>query len=166
MPSSNNPLTLKPAPLAADAFAPFGQVITARADGERFGPQDAQLDLGQGTPRFYIMRLSARALEIPRITRHRRVTQCLASVGGKDWWLVVAPPGDTPTVDDIRAFTVPGDVAVKLHVGTWHAGPYFAGDSASFFNLELADTNQVDHDNLDLMDEFGCGLRLAPASEG
>ncbi|WP_420224243.1 hypothetical protein [Pigmentiphaga litoralis] len=26
-----------------------------------------------------------------------------------------------------------------LNLGTWHAGPYFDGETASFFNLELAD---------------------------
>ena len=39
---------------------------------------------------------------------------------------------------------------VKLHLGTWHAGPLFAADSASFFNLELSDTNQNDHETLKL----------------
>ena len=48
-----------------------------------------------------------------------------------------------------------------MHVGTWHAGPFFgSGDAAAdaadpatatrdFYNLELADTNVVDHTNFD-----------------
>ena len=39
---------------------------------------------------------------------------------------------------------------IKLHLGTWHAGPLFDADSASFFNLELSDTNQNDHETLKL----------------
>jgi len=35
---------------------------------------------------------------------------------------------------------------VKLHPGTWHDGPFFAADTALFFNLELSDTNLTDHD--------------------
>jgi ureidoglycolate hydrolase len=68
-----------------------------------------------------------------RIARHRRVTQCLGSLGGKEWLIGVAPPGDLnddagPRVEDIAAFRVPGDRLIKLHVATWHAGPHFVHD--------------------------------------
>jgi len=37
-------------------------------------------------------------------------------------------------------------VFVKLHQATWHAGPFFSdGQHMDFYNLELADTNVVDH---------------------
>jgi ureidoglycolate hydrolase len=154
--------------LTPEAFAPYGQIIAATEDGTPFGADDAQLDLCHGTPRFYIMRLDARPLEVQRITRHLKVTQCLASVGGKPWWLVVAPPtpetatGQTPAIDTIRAFNVGGDVAVKLHLGAWHAGPYFTGSSASFFNLELSDTNLIDHHSLNLSETYGHTFSLEP----
>ena len=126
-----------------------------------FGPQDARLDLSGGIPRFYIMRLPRRGLIFRQITRHRRVTQCLASVGGKPWFLAVAPPKDLddpeaePRHEDIRGFLVPGNVAVKLHKGTWHAGPFFEDAEMSFFNLELSDTNEVDHHSSYLEKRFG-----------
>ncbi|WP_231857048.1 hypothetical protein [Synechococcus sp. MIT S9509] len=31
-----------------------------------------------------------------------------------------------------------------MHLGTWHSGPLLEAASASFFNLELADTNERD----------------------
>ena len=40
----------------------------------------------------------------------------------------------------------PGE-AVKLHQGTWHAGPFFLASTALFFNLELSDTNLTDHNS-------------------
>ena len=40
----------------------------------------------------------------------------------------------------------PGE-AVKLHQGTWHAGPFFHAPSALFYNLELGDTNLTDHNS-------------------
>jgi len=40
----------------------------------------------------------------------------------------------------------PGE-AVKLHQGTWHAGPFFLTPTALFFNLELSDTNLIDHNS-------------------
>lgn len=138
-------------PLTAEAFEPFGTVIAPADDGEPFGPEDAVLALDGGTPRFYTMRIPGRGLTIDRITRHRRVTQVLASAGGNDWLVAVAPPLDVddpdaaPDPEAIRAFRIPGDVAVMLAVGAWHAGPLFDGEAQSFFNLELADTNVVDH---------------------
>lgn len=157
------------APITREGFAPFGTLVEPSEDGAPFGPEDAMLDLTGGTPRFYIMRLDYRDLTIKHITRHRGVTQLLASVGGKTWQLAVAPPLDVekpeaePNPGDIRAFDIPGNVAVMLHRGTWHAGPYFEEPEVSFFNLELADTNVGDHQTCKLADRFGVAFRLTRA---
>ena len=51
-----------------------------------------------------------------------------------------------PKESDLVAFRIPSNCFVKLHAGTWHAGPLFPEpDNMSFYNLELADTNVVDH---------------------
>src|ERR1700761_325902 len=103
--------------LTAEGFAPYGTVIPPMEDGTAFGPQDAALHFGGGTPRFYAMRLPNRGLVISRITRHRGVTQVLASAGGRAWLLAVAPPPSVdsadaePALDAIRAFRIPGDAA-------------------------------------------------------
>jgi ureidoglycolate hydrolase len=154
---------LVPALAEPVAFAPFGQVILPAEDGLPFGPDDAQLDLAAGTPRFYAMRLHRRPGRFDRITRHHRVTQCLGSMMGVPWRLAVAPPSrasDAPDPDAIRAFAVPGDRFVKLHAGTWHAGPYFDAPHADFYNLELADTNVVDHDTCRLAERFGLAFEF------
>lgn len=154
--------------LSDEKFDPFGQVIRAREDGEPFGPTDAQLILDRGLPRFYIMTLRNKGLVFNQITRHRHVTQCLAAVGGKSWYIAVAAPGHVddpdyrPGIDDIRAFRIPGDVAIKFHVGTWHAGPFFEEDAISFLNLELADTNMVDHQSCHLDQDYGVAMRFTP----
>lgn len=164
MTDTQDTLKIKAVPVTAEAFAPFGQLIVPTEDGVPFGDEDAQLDLNRGTPRFYIMRLPNRGWAFNRITRHNQVTQCLASVGGADWFIAVSPPSsgeaDAPSFSSIKAFRIPGDVAIKLHVGTWHVGPFFAPDEVSFFNLELADTNIVDHENHDLVAVHGVALEL------
>lgn len=52
-----------------------------------FDQEDAQLDLEQGQPRFYIMRLPAKpsGLSFTQITHHKKVTQCLGSVTPEPW---------------------------------------------------------------------------------
>ena len=155
---------LVPAPITSETFAPYGQLIVPTEDGVPFGQDDAQLDLTRGTPRFYIMRLPNRGMGFDRITRHAQVTQCLASVDGVDWYIAVAAPSenpdDEPGPEDITAFHVPGNVAIKLHLGTWHVGPFFTPGDVSFFNLELADTNIVDHQNCDLVARYGVAIEL------
>ncbi|MDB5775816.1 MAG: ureidoglycolate hydrolase [Herbaspirillum sp.] len=148
-------------PITSEAFRLFGDLMPPMEDGVPFGENDATLDLTHGIPRFYVMRLDHRAHSFARITRHTRVTQCLASVGGEPWVIAVAPPYGVndpdamPALDDIRAFIVPGNAAIKLHKGTWHAGPFFNSDEMSFFNLELSDTNLIDHHNAYLDRRYG-----------
>lgn len=162
--------TLVAEPLTPQAFAPFGTVVAPTDDGAPFGPGDARLDLSQGSPRFYAMRLTNRGFVVTRITRHSRVTQVLASVGGRAWRMAVAPPlalddgAAAPALEDIRAFEIPGDVAVMLYKGTWHAGPLFPENTVqSFFNLELADTNAADHHSCDLAARYGVALDVTTA---
>jgi len=154
---------MTPATATPETIAPYGTLVTPGEDGAPFGPADASLDLTQGTPRFYIMRLTARPLVIKGITRHARVTQCLASANGADWFIGLAPPSpghDSPT-DPIQVFRIPGGTALALRAGTWHAGPFFTAPTQDFFNLELADTNIDDHHTVRLDQVFGLRLRIA-----
>jgi ureidoglycolate hydrolase len=138
--------------ITPEVFRPFGQVIVPMHDGLEYGPHDAQLDLNQGTPRFYIMRLQTQGRRFHRITRHQRCTQCLGALGGQPWFIAVAPPSPAaqPEPGAIAAFRIPGNCFIKLEVGTWHAGPYFDPEFVDFYNLELSDTNLSDHDTCDL----------------
>jgi len=134
--------------VTAENFRPYGQVIFASEDGKAFDSEDAQLNLQNGTPRFYIMRLHQKGRKFHKITRHVQCTQCLGSLEGKDWLIAVAPPNneaDEPMLENIAAFRIPGNCFIKLEVGTWHAGPYFEHDFVDFYNLELNDTNVIDH---------------------
>ncbi|MGA7324488.1 MAG: ureidoglycolate lyase [Rhodomicrobium sp.] len=158
---------LKAQELTPEDFGPFGTVIAPEDDGAPFEGQVPALDLSGGTPRFYAMRLPPRGLLVKQITRHVRTTQALASVGGHSWFIAVAPParlGDPnaePRIEDIKAFRIPGDKGIILHKGTWHAGPHFEGGSQSFFNLELMDTNVVDHHTCKLTKRYGQALQIA-----
>jgi len=148
--------------ITAEAFRPFGQLIQASNDGKKFDREDAQLWLEEGIPRFYIMRLKQRGRQFHKITRHLLCTQCLGSLEGREWLIVVAPPGDTasPAIADLTAFRIPGNCFIKLEIGTWHAGPYFDENVVDFYNLELSDTNIVDHDTCDLRSTYGVEFEI------
>ncbi|MFK8022430.1 MAG: ureidoglycolate lyase [Ilumatobacter sp.] len=145
--------------LTSEAFASFGTVVAPQPDGTPFGSGDASLELSGGTPRLYTMQIPGRGLAFHVITHHKRVTQALGSAGGHEWFVAVAPPGELDA-ERIRAFRIPADTAIVLYAGTWHAGPLFEGDDRSFFNLELSDTNEVDHHSIDLAERDGMSLQL------
>lgn len=138
---------IKARSITSESFQAYGQLIKASVDGKPYDRNDAKLDLTKGIPRFYIMRLQRRGRKFKQITRHLQCTQCLGSLGGKDWYITVAPPSaqDRPDLGQMSAFHIPGDCFIKLEVGTWHAGPYFDWDEVDFYNLELSNTNIVDH---------------------
>ncbi|KAL9317776.1 hypothetical protein ACSQ67_014293 [Phaseolus vulgaris] len=162
-------VTLKAMEATPLTFKDYGQVIEASPDGQEFGLHDAQLDLTHGTPRFYIMHIENRPLKFSSITHHANVTQCLGSVGGHAWYLGVAKSSivdsneikdDTgkkivqsrcghsyvpPDIDEVQVFKVAGSKFLKLDRGTWHAGPLFKADAMDFYNLELSNTNVIDH---------------------
>jgi len=148
--------------ITPENFSPYGQVISASEDGKPYDTEDAQLQLNQGTPRFYIMRLHKRGRQFSRITRHMKCTQCLGSLEGNEWYLGVAPPmpADCPRAEDIVVFRIPGTCFVKLHQGTWHAGPYFDQEKVDFYNLELADTNVTDHETCNLEQTYGLRFEI------
>ena len=134
--------------ITPENFQPYGQVIYASKDGKNFDQEDAQLNLQNGIPRFYIMRLQKNGRKFHQITRHIKCTQCLGSLDGKDWLMAVCPPNNEmnePLLSKLTAFRIPGSCFIKLSVGTWHAGPYFDHEFVDFYNLELSDTNMVDH---------------------
>lgn len=157
-------------PAAAALFAPFGQLITPVDDGVPWGPGDADLVFDGAPIRFYLMRLRRRPGTLIRLTRHLRCSQCLASAVARPWWLAVAAPTpDAPMLAEaadrppiaaaaVRLFRIEPPVAVKLHPGTWHGGPLIREDEASFFNLELADTNLRDHEDRPLAEPLQLDL--------
>ncbi len=141
--------------ITPENFKPYGQLITPSEDGKVYDETDAQLRLSNGIPRFYIMRLQERGRQFHRITRHEQCTQCLGSLEGKKWFMAVSPPGkeNYPNIDQLQAFEIPGNCFIKLEVGTWHAGPYFDHEFVDFYNLELSDTNMVDHFTYDFLEQ-------------
>ena len=140
--------------VTAEGFARFGRLVGPLPDGAGYeaglaAGREARLVLDRGQPRFYIMRLPAKGLGFDRITHHKACTQCLGGLGPEPWYMAVAEASEVgPSETDLHAFRIPPGVFVQLDEGTWHAGPLFGGNAErDFYNLELTDTNQVDHHN-------------------
>jgi len=123
--------TLIPQPLTPEAFAPYGEVIDTR-DRDYFlinGGQCrryhrlAAVELAQdGRAGLSIFRPEPVRLPL-RLTlmeRHPLGSQAFVPLHGQPYLVVVAPPGEPPAPEALRAFVVRDGEGVNYRAGTWH----------------------------------------------
>lgn len=118
--------TIRPEPLTAAAFAPFGDVLDATGD---FRPINAglchrhhdraRLDFGDGgRAGISVFNADPRALpySFDLIERHPDGSQAFLPMSQHPFLVIVATsPADAP-----RAFLTSGAQGINLHRGTWH----------------------------------------------
>lgn len=137
-------------PLTSTAFAPFGTVIEAPADGGRLiniGNArrfdllgDLQLDADGGRPMLALFRAQARSFphEVSEMERHALGSQTFVPLGERRFVIVVARAGDAPaSASDLAAFITDGHQGVVLAPGTWHHA-LLAVDAGDFVVIERA----------------------------
>ena len=116
---------IRPEPLTATAFAPFGDVLEASGDFrainagmcERYHDR-AVMDFGTGRAGISIFRAQCRALpyQFDLIERHPDGSQAFVPMTDDPFLVIVAvDPSQVP-----RAFITNGAQAINLHRGTWH----------------------------------------------
>jgi ureidoglycolate lyase len=115
-------------PLTEASFAPFGQLVSAKARTPDFqtesGTQGWAVDFRSGTPLLMLLRTPYRGLRFSKLERHFNVTQTFLPMGGAPAVLAVAPPGPRdamPAPEDVRAFLLDGRTGYALARGTWHS---------------------------------------------
>jgi ureidoglycolate lyase len=150
---------LRPEPLEAAAFAPFGTVIEAKGSAEAINDGTTQrfsdlaaLDLRAPgrDPVLGIYAATARAfpLRIARLERHRQAAQVFLPLGSQCFIVVVAAGADTPRWESLRAFLSAPGQGVSLARGCWHHGLVALGDGDRFAVIEggdyRRDTEEVD----------------------
>ena len=135
-------------PISAEAFAPFGVLVTIPPGVARVNftapvenlRADAQVNLAMVRPPVTDLPLRVEMME-----RHRFSTQAFIPLGGVQAVLLVAPGGDEgPDLDEAQAFLVPGDVGISYHVGLWHTGMTTLGIASAMAMLVHEDGSAND----------------------
>jgi ureidoglycolate lyase len=117
--------TLRPEPLTATAFAPFGDVLEATGDHRlinaglcRRHHDRAQLDFADARAGISIFMAEPRALpyEFDLIERHPEGSQAFLPMTNHPFLVIVSPDPQAPP----RAFLTNGAQGINLHRGTWH----------------------------------------------
>jgi ureidoglycolate lyase len=155
-------------PLTAESFKPFGDVIETRAEGFMIineGKAQRHHDLATvdvategGRPLINIFRASPwdRPIGLRVMERHPLGSQAFISLSGRPFLLVVAPPGDVPGPEDVRAFITGPGQGVNYRRGCWHH-PLLVLDQPD--DVLVVDRGGSGH-NLDEIDVTGWEMRI------
>ncbi len=126
--------TVRPVPLDADAFAPFGDVISALDAGGSSANQGTAVrfdwattlvnDRAGARPNVAVFRSSPVALpfRVRLLERHPRSTQMFVPMSCHSFLVVVAPRRDdgSPLLRGLRAFRGVSGQAINYARGVWH----------------------------------------------
>jgi ureidoglycolate lyase len=136
-------ISLQPEPLTKERFAPYGDVVETSLDRsdamnaarfERFNDL-CDVDLDGGDVSISVARCrtpTTLPLRIDVVERHPLGSQAFVPLKPCRMVVVVAPPGESFDVTDLRAFVTNGRQGVNYHRGTWHM-PLIAFDAGQEF---------------------------------
>lgn len=121
--------TLKLAPLTAQAFAPFGDVLDVSGTPDKIINQGlcgrhhdrARLDFGDGRAGISLFNAEPRSFPITldMVERHPEGSQAFIPMSLHPFVVVVAPD-ENGKPGAPRAFVTEAGQAINLHRGTWH----------------------------------------------
>lgn len=141
-------MILKPAPLTAEAFAPFGDVIEAGSAREQrdinYGYTRRFHDLARldvtgagGTPLVSLFRSTplARPIAVKVMERHPLSSQAFYPLSGRRYMVVVADRGDFK-VENLRAFVAEASQGVNYRAGVWHHFSLALDETSDFLVID------------------------------
>lgn len=159
-------------PLTADAFAPFGEVISIATARDSYAINQgtttrfhdiSRVDVAEegGTPIISIFRGTPRPkpIEIRMMERHPLGSQAFMPLSGQKFLIVVASGTDDPAPEKLRAFLSDGTQGVTYAKNVWHHPLLVLAEDSDFLivdrsgpgnNLDEVDLPRVDGDVITL----------------
>ena len=159
------PMKLVPEPLTAEAFAPFGRVLSAPAQPGRISASDCLQNLRPGA-RVQLTLSTAAPKTLPLVSkvmeRHEFSSQTFMPLDASSYVVVVAPHSDgrrRPDMGRARAFLVRGDQGISYGADVWHHPMTALDREARFAVLMWTDGTSEDEEFIDLDEP----IEIAPA---
>lgn len=147
MADTENRKIIEAVPLTAEAFAPYGDVVEVGGDysdmnqgfGKRYSNL-AEVDVGRdgGLPAIHLVTCIPEETPVPLrlMERHPLSSQLFMPLSGQTWIVLVAPAGDPPQPDAIKAFVASGNQGVNYHRGVWHHPLVVLGKECAFLEVQ------------------------------
>jgi len=143
---------LKPLPLTAERFAPYGDVIetsttsTQGMNDARFERFDDMADINIDTEHGGHVAISIARSKTPTrfphrfdvVERHPLGSQAFIPLAPFSFTIVVAPAGESVDIDDLQAFVTNGKQGINYHRGTWHMPLISTGEGQRFLIVDRA----------------------------
>lgn len=140
-------MVISPQSLTAEFFRPFGSVIEAGAgpaelinDGRTRKFADlARIEVLDGQP-VSLHRYESQPVELPfllaRLECHPLGSQAFMPLHDRPVPLVVAPAGEPPRADNIKAFITNGQQGFCLNPGVWHHDQLSLGRPSAYLVID------------------------------
>jgi len=139
-------------PLTAMAFAPYGEVIASagrsneinQGKGQRY-PDLARMDLApNGRVAVSLMTCvpETTPVALRLMERHPNGNQIFMPLNNQRYIVVVAPPGNAPATNSLRAFLCRGDQGINYHRGVWHHPMIALDKPCVFFEVHWAGSDR------------------------
>ena len=147
---------IKAEPLSAEAFAPFGEVLTLPTQAGRTYYNAALGNLRHEAGPSLSLSLREPSdplpLRVVSLERHQYSSQTFVPIDVAQYLVVVAPhlPQGGPDVSRARAFLARGDQGVTYRPDTWHHGLTVFGRPAQFAVFMWATGGQGDEEFVDV----------------
>ncbi|MDH5341133.1 MAG: ureidoglycolate lyase [Rubrivivax sp.] len=138
-------IVLRPQPLSAASFEPYGQLIEANPEAPHHTINDghaerfhdlARVDTAEAGGRTLVNIFRARPRALPLrlslVERHRLGSQLFMPLSSQRFIVVVAAAGRAPEPDALRCFLAGAGQGVNLSRGVWHH-PLLALDAGGDF---------------------------------
>jgi ureidoglycolate lyase len=153
---SSGRIALRPEPLCAAAFEPFGQVIEAGPGATHYAINDgfaerfhdlARVDTSSGGGKALVSIFRARPRALPLrlgvMERHALGSQLFMPLAPLRFLVVVAAAGPAPRAVQLRCFLAGSGQGVNLARGTWHH-PLLALDAGDFLVIDRGGPGAAD----------------------
>jgi len=125
-------ITLKLQKLTAESFSQFGEVISTASDDfltindgfarkySNLASVDASAENGKATLHIFVAKKRQFPLTISMLEKHPFFSQAFIPRENQPFIVVVAPPGDQPNIEKIKAFITNGEQGINYARGVWH----------------------------------------------
>jgi ureidoglycolate lyase len=142
------------APLSAEAFAPFGDVIETEGKEPRWINENtcrrfdelARIDVaeGGGRPVLCVFEASPRSLplRVRALERHPKSSQAFYPLSTRPFLVVVATDGTSPSAGRLRAYVSSGRQGVNYRRNTWHHPLIALGEVSRFLVIDRGGSDE------------------------
>jgi ureidoglycolate lyase len=156
--------TIKAEPLAAEAFAPYGDLVGPPAAPGRdyFDKLLVNLRPVAGKPSLSFTRtvtVTARPVPLAKVERHQYSTQAFVPLAPDFSYLVgvmpMMPGGDAPDYGNLRVFVAGASQAINYKANVWHLPMQVIAGEGRFAVIMFNDGTATDTEFRDIPEAIG-----------